>query len=323
MKINKWLKWKKTLKIYINNQIIKNNLDQQIAYSRYVENQIRIANLSNNDLFRKLINEHSARDVNMMERLNLNAFHISLTNKGLSDISEMLSGRKKDSKKKISVILPTRNRFDLLIVAIKSIIWQTRLPDEVIIINDGEIFSIENLQEVSNLLDDVCPFVITPNKYIRAAGARRTGLEVASGQIITYLDDDNLMWPTWLESVDREFNVESDQLIYGAQIRKDMSGSILAQESYSTKRILEKNFIDTGTIAHHVNFGSWDFELNIIEDDWDFVLSIASIRNSKIRFVPEIASVYFTDASNRVSQTLKLGHEVLKKKYLDFYNNNS
>ena len=242
-----------------------------------------------------------------------------IINGALSDLGNLLSGRKSIPTRNISVIIPTKNRFNLLLKALKSCSWQTRLPSEVIIVNDGNVFSEKENVEITSVLGEHCPFQVLGNQHRGAAGARKTGAQFATSEILTYLDDDNLMWPTWLESVDREFKLDSDQLIYGAQLRKEWKNSILAETVYSHQRICQGNFIDTGCIAHHKHFGRWDDELNIIEDDWDFVLSIAAEENSRIRYIPEIASIYFTDADNRISTTKQQGREILAKKYQTFF----
>ena len=240
----------------------------------------------------------------------------------MSDIANLLSGRKTIPTKSISIIIPTKNRFSHLLKALNSCAWQTRSPDEIVIVNDGNVFTETENAEINETIAGKCSVVILRNKYSGAAGARKTGMETSSSEILTYLDDDNLMWPTWLETVDREFLLDSDQLIYGAQLRKGWKNNIVAQSDYSHQRLCESSFIDTSSIAHHKNFGKWDMELNIIEDDWDFVLSIASRENSSIRYVPELSSIYFTDAANRISAIKKLGRNELSKKYRTFFDQN-
>lgn len=170
-------------------------------------------------------------------------------NGALSDLGNLLSGRKTIPTRNISVIIPTKNRFNLLLKALKSCSWQTRLPSEVIIVNDGNVFSEKESVEIASVLGEDCPFEFLGNQHHGAAGARKTGAQFATSEILTYLDDDNLMWPTWLESVDREFKLDSDQLIYGAQLRKEWGNSILAETVYSHQKICQGNFIDSGCVA--------------------------------------------------------------------------
>jgi glycosyltransferase involved in cell wall biosynthesis len=268
----------------------------------------------------QITREHSLLKLQMKK----NELHNNLANKALSDLVAFLSGRKTESRLSISTIIPTKNRVELLLSALKSCAWQTRLPNEVIVINDGAQFSTSELKSFESIFDGKCELIIITNKYSSgAAGGRKTGMEYSSSDVLTYLDDDNLMWPTWLETVDREFQIGSDQLIYGAQFRKEWNSAILAEEKFSHKKLCEKNYIDTGAIAHDRNVGIWDTELNTLADDWNFVLSIASRENPSLRFVGEIASVYFTDAAERLSRFGFLNREGLKEKYREYYEKNA
>jgi len=268
----------------------------------------------------QMTREHSLLKLQMKK----NELHNKLANKALSDLITFLSGRKTESRLSISTIIPTKNRVELLLSALKSCAWQTRLPDEVIVINDGAEFSTLEQKSFESILDGKCELTIISNKYLSgAAGGRKTGMEYSRSDILTYLDDDNLMWPTWLETVDREFQIGSDQLIYGAQLRKEWNSAVLAEENFSHKKLCEKNYIDTGAIAHDRNIGIWDTELKTLADDWNFVLSIASRENPSIRFVGEIASVYFTDAAERLSRFGSLNKEGLKEKYREYFEKNA
>lgn len=249
---------------------------------------------------------------------------MKLANAALSDLAKSAANRKTHLSTSISVIIATKNRFDFLLSALKSCVWQTSTPSEVIIVNDGHDFTDIEIGKISLIFEGICPFVIIKNKFLRAAGARKTGMEAAASQVLTYLDDDNLMWPTWLESVDQNFRMGQDQLVYGAQLRKDWHNYILAESFYSHKRLCHSNFIDAGSIAHDANFGLWDDGLsNLREDDWDFVLSIASQQSSEIRYLPQISSVYFSDVQGRISTLLPSSREYLVKRYQAFFDQNS
>ena len=302
MRIWRRIKFKDLLKKYIDRQI-----------DRQVEAKIELA-------LSEYVVGGTSEIVTQSESIRLKIqSHLDLTIGAVSDLANLFSGRKTNSIKSISIIIPTKNRFNLLLKALNSCAWQTRSPNEIIIVNDGRIFTETERAQITEIITGDCSLVILDNKYGGAAGARKTGVQFASSEILTYLDDDNLMWPTWLETVDREFSLASDQLIYGAQLRKGLRNNILAHSNYSHQRLCESNFIDTSSIAHHKNFGQWDSNINILEDDWDFILSIASRENSSIRYVSEISSIYFTDADNRISNTKKGGANVLSKKYKTFF----
>lgn len=90
----------------------------------------------------------------------------------------------------ISVIIPTYNRADLVQRAITSLLEQTRLPDEIIIIDDG------STDETPNILTQYSAPVRTirqPNTGRSAA--RNTGLQIATGDLIALLDSDDFLPP--------------------------------------------------------------------------------------------------------------------------------
>ena len=97
---------------------------------------------------------------------------------------------------KVSVIIPTYNRFNYLLNAIESVKNQTYKNIEIIIINDGSTqeqyynykfngCTVLNLDENSkNRFGFTCP------GYVRTQG-----MKIASGKYIAFLDDDDYWFP--------------------------------------------------------------------------------------------------------------------------------
>jgi glycosyltransferase involved in cell wall biosynthesis len=102
----------------------------------------------------------------------------------------------------ISVILPTHNRPHLLLEAINSVEQQTWTNWELIVIDDGSEPPIE-------IESEIC--CVGRVKFLRnqpAAGlsnARNRGMETACGDIITFLDDDDLLSAETLEKIAQAF----------------------------------------------------------------------------------------------------------------------
>ena len=112
---------------------------------------------------------------------------------------------------KVSVIIPTFNRFNFLLNAVKSVRSQTHTDIELIIVNDGST----QLEYYSDQLLKIC----SPNTLIvhckqnssthvgkigRAAYTRNIGLKIATGDYVAFLDDDDVWLPTKLEVQLRE-----------------------------------------------------------------------------------------------------------------------
>jgi glycosyltransferase involved in cell wall biosynthesis len=88
----------------------------------------------------------------------------------------------------ISVIIPTHNRAGLLPRAIKSVLNQTYSNLELIIVDDG---SMDNTAEVVSEIKDERIKYIRFNDSKGAASARNAGMKEATGDYITFLDDDD------------------------------------------------------------------------------------------------------------------------------------
>jgi len=89
----------------------------------------------------------------------------------------------------ISVIIPTYNRQDHILDAIKSVQNQTYKVDEIIVVDDG---STDNTKQLLKNLD--IKYIYQDNKGV--SSARNTGIKNAKNSWITFLDSDDI----WLDS---------------------------------------------------------------------------------------------------------------------------
>ncbi|MDF5723236.1 MAG: glycosyltransferase family 2 protein [Rhizonema sp. PD37] len=98
---------------------------------------------------------------------------------------------------KLSIITATYNRPEKLNTnAIPSLINQTDDNFEWIAVNDGE--NPETRKIISNLKTNFSLLYVEIKHLSSGFGlyhARNAGLEVATGELITYLDDDNSLGP--------------------------------------------------------------------------------------------------------------------------------
>lgn len=88
----------------------------------------------------------------------------------------------------VSVIIPVYNGERYLSEAIQSVIEQTYEPIEIILVDDG---STDNTAQVAKQFQQNIHYVYQPNSG--APSARNTGLKIAVGNIIAFLDADD-MW---------------------------------------------------------------------------------------------------------------------------------
>jgi hypothetical protein len=152
-------------------------------------------------------------------------------------------------------------------------------------------------------------------KAIRGGGAgtcaaRNLALASAKGELIAYLDDDNIMHPHWLKTVAWAFaqHPEAD-VLYGAFIVDDparinpLDRGQLPQMffyPYDPKAVAADNIADMGCIAHRAGLPEARFDQQLREmGDWDIFLWLT--QDKPPLAVPAIAGFYTTDAPNRMS----------------------
>ncbi len=98
----------------------------------------------------------------------------------------------------VSVIVPTYNRPDRLQVALNSVLTQTYQDFEIVVVNDG---AADVNEVVAPLNKDGRITTIWHDHNRGLAAARNTGLRVAKGTYIAYLDDDDTYLPDHLETL--------------------------------------------------------------------------------------------------------------------------
>src|SRR4051794_40599610 len=97
---------------------------------------------------------------------------------------------------RISIIIPTRNRPDLVCRAIGSVLTQTYKEIEVIVVVDGpDAATVRALEMVKD--SRLKKIVLSEN--VGPAGARNAGILESKSQWIAFLDDDDEWLPSKLE----------------------------------------------------------------------------------------------------------------------------
>ena len=154
-----------------------------------------------------------------------------------------------------------------------------------------------------------------PLRSFRAGGrgvcaARNVALVQARGELIAYLDDDNMMHPAWLKSVAWGFEQRPDiGVLYGAFVVDDTArinqkgrGDLphLYFWRYDHHAVAVNNIADMGCIAHRAGLAAAHFDETLREmGDWDLFLRLT--RDRPPLSLPAIACYYTTDAPNRLT----------------------
>jgi glycosyltransferase involved in cell wall biosynthesis len=101
-------------------------------------------------------------------------------------------------KHKVSVVIPTYNRAGMLREALESVLGQTLPAAEVLVVDDGSTDG--TAQVVEDLARQGAPVVYLSGPHTNNRGeARNRGAAAASGDLIAFLDSDDLWKPRRLE----------------------------------------------------------------------------------------------------------------------------
>ena len=94
----------------------------------------------------------------------------------------------------VSVVIPAYNAEKCLGETLVSVLSQTRMAEEIIVIDDG---SKDGTEAIARSFGDHIRYIRQENQGI--AGARNTGIREARGEWIAFLDHDDLMLPGKLQ----------------------------------------------------------------------------------------------------------------------------
>jgi len=204
----------------------------------------------------------------------------------------------------VSVIIATRNRRPLLEVALDSLLGQTYGNWEAVVVDDASDDDTADFVRRRAASDSRLKLVEADGNG--CAAARQQGLEAAAGELLAYLDDDNMMVNGWLRAVAEFFGRRTDvDVAYGAQIRLEAPNATGSEpqvlfEPFDEIRLTEGNYIDTGVIAHRAGLGVEHPAGVRGVDDWRFLLDLAE--QTTPHELPVIASIYLPVATERESR---------------------
>lgn len=230
---------------------------------------------------------------------------------------------------KISIIIPTYNRANLLPFALKSAISQTCEDFELLILDDA---STDNTREViAPFLEDSRVRLISHPENIGINANRNYGLSIAKGEYIALLDsDDTWLDPSKLKRQADLLDSHPDHGIVGTFAKKiDLEGkeigeiSLKAADSSIRRNMMIKNQLIQSSVLirkEALDKAGWYDENMPIWEDYELWLRIGE--TYKLRNIPEFLTGYRVHAGNisKESQLKSIkAYEMIYKLYRKKY----
>jgi|TARA_B110000495_G_C23041588_1_gene625165 glycosyltransferase involved in cell wall biosynthesis len=160
---------------------------------------------------------------------------------------------------KISVIIPSYNRFKYLLNAIESVMNQTYSNIEIIVVNDG---STQKEYYEHDFPSKVQKIDLETNQkniigYVSEGYIRNFGIKAASGKYLAFLDDDDIWTPKKLEIqlnklLDSGSKFSSTEGFFGKGIYDNSKDYPLYNAEYFFKKI-SKKYIGTSYKPRSIN----------------------------------------------------------------------
>lgn len=194
----------------------------------------------------------------------------------------------------VSVIVTTRDRPRLLADALASVAAQTLPALEVRLADDGERSALESLPELGFL--ELTALVV---RCGQPGAARNAAARGARGDVLAFLDDDDLWRPDHLEGLVRAFDdprvgfAWRDALVVRERVREDgvretLESAMLAAD-WDEDRMRTDDYLAPSAWgvrrALFERLGGFD-ETFASSEDWDFALRAA--RATRTRRVPGV-----------------------------------
>jgi glycosyltransferase involved in cell wall biosynthesis len=121
------------------------------------------------------------------------------------------SGRRLFVTATFTVVIPTHQRRDQLLMAVRSALAQTRPAEQIVVVADGcTDGSVEAVRELGHANVEVLD---CPKGHRKGWSHRNEALRRARGDVIAYLADDDLWFPDHLERVGERFDAGGVDLV--------------------------------------------------------------------------------------------------------------
>lgn len=209
-----------------------------------------------------------------------------------------------ENLEKVSVIIRTCNRTNVLARALNSVRGQTYKEIEVVVVEDGSNHSEKFVKEHYSDLNLV--YQATGKKKGRTA-AGNLGLSLATGTYFNFLDDDDIFYPNHVEILVKELKKSQCVAAYGiaeeSQIiqnpenlvqSKEKRKIIRYQQPFNRLLLYSFNYLPIQSILFkrelYEKAGGFDENLDVLED-WDLWVRYSTLGDFILK--PVVTSKYY------------------------------
>ncbi len=116
---------------------------------------------------------------------------------------------------KISIIIPCHNEAKSIQKCVDSCLAQTRVPDQILVVNDG---STDRSGEILAAYGDKIQVLTIPVATGNKSHAQEQGLKLVTGEIFIATDGDTILSPRLVEHIEQDFLRDPDVVAVGGYV---------------------------------------------------------------------------------------------------------
>lgn len=137
----------------------------------------------------------------------------------------------------VGVIIPTRNRAELLHDSLEALTRQVRAPDEVIVVDNGSTDSTKQvIEQYSARLPIRYLYEPTPG----AGQARNLGIRNAASEVLAFTDDDCIPDKNWLHFIELSFLRDPAIGMVAGKVTPKLDGSTWAERFAAANHLVSE-----------------------------------------------------------------------------------
>jgi glycosyltransferase involved in cell wall biosynthesis len=202
----------------------------------------------------------------------------------------------------VTVVIPTHNRADRLLRTIATVVAQDDVDLEIVVVDDGSTDA--TVERLAARHPDIRTVRLESQRGL--AVARNNGIDVATGEWVAFLDDDDLWSPRKLRTQLDAAGSEAAPWAFGAAFVLDehagpLEGTPLPQRSTVLDHLMAGNAIPAGCSnviarrSHVRELGGFDPALNHLAD-WDLFVRLAATAPPAV--CDDVMVAYVSHSSN-------------------------
>lgn len=208
----------------------------------------------------------------------------------------------------VSVVIPVFEAANFIINTLKTVVDQTILPLEIVIVDDGSQDNTCSIIESFCLANPTVRIRLLREPHRGPGSARNTGIRAAVGSWIAFLDSDDLWYPNKLEQIavahrtkpDTNFlcHNELHSRLENAEHVNDYGLGFRADISLSMQLFSKNRFSTSAVVCRRdliLNCGGFD---EVLPNAQDFELWLRMSPSIKVLFVSVVLGVYVDRAGN-------------------------